>query len=126
MLLAISSRSSGSSGTSVVVVVVVDGFFCGISTRPAVGLTVGLSVVRLVVVACVVVLVGGRVVNRSGRCVVSTVELSVAVEESGQQTPGTKRLLKQSDSRRLLRFKSKAGQALRSSHRPGRPLGVLQ
>uniref|UniRef100_A0A1A9Z882 Uncharacterized protein n=1 Tax=Glossina pallidipes TaxID=7398 RepID=A0A1A9Z882_GLOPL len=44
----------------------------------------------------------------------------------GQHTPGTNRLLKQSDSRKLLRFKSKAGQLLKSSQRPGRPLGVLQ
>jgi hypothetical protein len=63
-----------------------------------------------------------RVVNFNGRCVVITVLLFSVI---GQQTPGTKRLLKHNDSLRCVKSKSNPGQLLRSSHFPGRPSGVL-
>ncbi len=44
----------------------------------------------------------------------------------GQQTPGTKRLLKQIDCLRCPKLSSSCGQLLRSSQFPCRPLGVLQ
>ena len=62
----------------------------------------------------------GRVVNFKGRCVVTALECS----DVGQQTPGTKRLLKHRDSRRCVKSSNKPGQLLRSSHFPGRPSGV--
>lgn len=64
----------------------------------------------------------GRVVSFNGRCVVVT---AVELSEMGQQTPGTNKLLKQSDSLKCVKSSSKPGQLLRSSHFPGRPSGVL-
>lgn len=64
----------------------------------------------------------GRVVSFNGRWVVDT---KLEVSETGQQTPGTNKLLKHNDSRKCVKSKSNPGQLLRSSHFPGRPSGVL-
>lgn len=64
----------------------------------------------------------GRVVNFNGRWVVDT---ALEFSDIGQQTPGTKRLLKHSDSRKCVKSNKSPGQLLRSSHFPGRPSGVL-
>lgn len=72
-------------------------------------------------VVWIVGLVVGRNVSFTGFCVVKMVDCSI-----GQQTPGTNKLLKQSDSRRLPKSKRRAGQLLRSSHLPLLPSGVLQ
>jgi hypothetical protein len=81
---------------------------------------------------CDVGLVGGSVggatvvvrlvVKITGFCVVT----GVLTELSGQQTPGTKSRLKQSDSRSCEKSRRRPGQELRSSHLPGRPSGVTQ
>lgn len=59
-----------------------------------------------------------------GFCVVKTVLTPLFV--IGQQTPGKKSLLKQSESRKSARFSSNSGHTLKSSHVPGRPCGVIQ
>lgn len=54
------------------------------------------------------------------RVVVVVVVVVVGTSESGtcgQQTPGTKRLLKHKDSRRFAKFRSSCGQLLRSSQK---------
>lgn len=54
------------------------------------------------------------------RVVVVVVVVVVGTSESGicgQQTPGTKRLLKHKDCRRLAKFRSSCGQLLRSSQK---------
>uniref|UniRef100_A0A182IXQ0 Uncharacterized protein n=1 Tax=Anopheles atroparvus TaxID=41427 RepID=A0A182IXQ0_ANOAO len=90
---------TGTSGRLVVVVGV--GFVTGASTR--LGATVAATG-------------GGR-----GFGVVSCVLLLLI----GQQTPGTKRLLKHSDSRRWLKSSSSPGQVLKSSQRPGQTTPVV-
>lgn len=100
----------------VVDVLLASGLFCGLSIK---FVEVGRGVGLLVVVANVA---GAFVVSFRGLCVVKTVEDS----GSGQHTPGTNRLLKHSDSLKLLRLSNNAGQELKSSQRPGLPLGVLQ
>lgn len=49
-----------------------------------------------------------------------------ATLSTGQQTPGTKRLLKQMDCLSLVRSSSRDGQLLRSWHFPGPPSAVVQ
>lgn len=46
-------------------------------------------------------------------------------ESNGQQTPGIKRRLKHSESRKLDKSSSRLGHTLRSSQRPAEPLGVM-
>lgn len=45
--------------------------------------------------------------------------------DSGQQTPGTNKLWKQMDLRRLSNCRSKAGQLAKSRHEPRPPSGVV-
>lgn len=59
------------------------------------------------------------VVSFNGLCVVRIVLPAI-----GQHTPGTKRLLKQRDSRKLFKSNRSPGQLLRSSHLPSLPSGV--
>lgn len=59
-------------------------------------------------------------VKMVGRCVVKIVFSCV-----GQHTPGMNSRLKQSESRRSPKFNKSSGQTLKSSHRPGRPCGVV-
>lgn len=61
-----------------------------------------------------------------GRFVIGWIGLLEGESGSGQQTPGTKRALKQRDLRRLLRSRRRAGQPERSRHFPGEPFGVVQ
>lgn len=51
---------------------------------------------------------------------------AAAALSMGQQTPGTKRLLKQMDCRSLVRSSRRDGQLLRSWHFPGPPSAVVQ
>lgn len=57
-----------------------------------------------------------------GRWVVNAGTVS---DSKGQQTPGMKRRLKHSESRKLDRSNSRLGHTLRSSQRPAEPLGVM-
>lgn len=60
-------------------------------------------------------------IGAGGGCGVTT----GASLSTGQQTPGTKRLLKQMDCLSLVRSSSRDGQLLRSWHLPGPPSAVV-
>lgn len=56
----------------------------------------------------------------------STKGVDGTIASFGQHTPGTNRSLKQSDSRRLIKFNKSCGQLLKSSQIPSSPSGVVQ
>lgn len=96
----------------------------GFTRFPPIGKTGGGTVAKGCIVAGIAVVVVVVVVgNRCGIFIVGganveDVELTdgaISLNDRGQQTPGTKRLLKHNDCRKLLRFSNNCGQSLKSS-----------